>query len=108
MKLKCKAFSRLQCFTDLFFIVGQGVLLYGDNVHVRVAVIFPDFLQLWIQFINISIQLKQKTYSSALKHLKVCLIQWCVPSNDVKKNIALLIIKNFATTLTIFDLMYKI
>lgn len=78
MKLKCKAFSRLQCFTDLFFIVGQGVLVYGDNVHVRVAVVIPDFLQLWIQFINISIQLKKKTGNILVcsETLKSCLIQF--------------------------------
>lgn len=59
-ELKCKAPSRLEYFTHLFFIVGQCVLVYGDDVHVRVAVVFPDFLQLWICFIDISIQLQKQ------------------------------------------------
>lgn len=45
--------------------------MYGDDVRVRVAVFFPDFLQLWIRFIDICIQLQKQESESkpAQKHM---------------------------------------
>lgn len=60
LERKCKAPDRPQGFADLFFIVEQCVLVYGDDVHVRVAMLFPNFLQFWICFIDIRIQLQKQ------------------------------------------------
>lgn len=43
---------------DLFFIVGQRVLVNGNDVHVGVALFFADVLQLRISFIDVGIQLQ--------------------------------------------------
>lgn len=85
--------SRLRRLADLLFIVGQCVPVYGDDVHVGVAVVLPDLLQLWIGFIDISIQLqKQESQSETLKttpYSLVCTKTLCGGKKFKKKIIGL-------------------
>lgn len=53
----------IMCCTDLFLIVGKCVLVNGDDVHVGVALFLTDLLQLWVCFIDVSIQLQQQNFS---------------------------------------------
>lgn len=44
----------------LVLIVGQCVPVDGDDVHVGVAVVFSDLLQLWVRLVDVCIQLRQQ------------------------------------------------
>ncbi len=44
-------------------IVRQFILVYSDNVHVGVALVFTDLLQLRVCLIDISVQLQQQDSS---------------------------------------------
>lgn len=45
---------------QLFLIVRKCVLVNGDYVHIGIALVFTDLLQLWVCFVDISIQLPVK------------------------------------------------